>query len=100
MNDSEDKFEHSFSDIVEREHERSDWFERNLHRRRITPREAAAPDHLAAYRIANAVLILLIALGLYLLGQFDGTNAERKRLAQPSAFDDLIIRSQKKEGKP
>ena len=100
MNDSEDKFEHSFSDIVEREHERSDWFERNLHRRRITPREAVAPDHLAAYRIANAVLILLIALGLYLLGQFDGTNADRKRLAQPAAFDDLIIRSQMKEGKP
>ena len=41
-----------------------------------------------------------IALGLYLLGQFDGTNAERKRLAQPAAFDDLIIRSQMKEGKP
>ena len=100
MNDSEDKFEHSLSDIVEREHERSDWFERNLHRRRITPREAVAADHLAAYRIANAVLILLIALGLYLLGQFDGTNAERKRLAQPAAFDDLIIRSQMKEGKP
>ena len=52
MNDSEDKFEHSLSEIVERE-ERSDWFERNLHRRRITPREAVAPDHLAAYRIAN-----------------------------------------------
>ena len=100
MNDSEDKFEHSLSDIVEREHERSDWFERNLHRRRITPREPAAPDHLAPYRIANAVLVLLIALGLYLLGQFDGTNAERKRLAQPAAFDDLIIRSQMKEGKP
>ena len=99
MKDSEHKFEHSFSDIVERE-ERSDWFERNLHRCRITPREAVAADHLAAYRIANAVLILLIALGLYLLGQFDGTNAERKRLAQPSAFDDLIIRSQMKEGKP
>ena len=99
MNDSEDKFEHSFSEIVERE-ERLDWFERNLHRRRITPREPFAPDHLAAYRIANAVLILLVALGLYLLGQFDGTNAERKRLAQPSAFDDLIIRSQMKEGKP
>ena len=100
MNDSEDKFEHSFSDIVEREHERSDWFERNLHRRRITPREAVAPDPLAAYRIANAVLVLLIALGLYLLGQFDGTNAERKRLAQPAAFDDLIIRSQMKEDRP
>jgi len=100
MKDSEHKFEHSFSDIVEREHERSDWFERNLHRRRITPRKTAAPDHLAVYRIANAVLILLIALGLYLLGQFDGTNAERKRLAQPAAFDDLIIRSQKKEGMP
>jgi hypothetical protein len=99
MNHSEDKFEHSLSDIVEME-ERSDWFERNLHRRRITPREAAAPEHLAVYRIANAVLILLIALGLYLLGQFDGTNAERKRLAQPAAFDDLIIRSQKKEGMP
>ena len=99
MNDSEDKFEHSFSEIVERE-ERLDWFERNLHRRRITPREAAAPDHLAAYRIANAVLVLLIALGLYLLGQFDGTNAERKRLAQPAAFDDLIIRSQMKEDRP
>ena len=99
MNDSEDKFEHSFRDIVEKE-ERSDWFERNLHRRRITPREPFAPDRLAAYRIANAVLILLIALGLYLLGQFDGTNAERKRLAQPPAFDDLIIRSQMKEGKP
>ena len=98
MKDSEHKFEHSFSDIVERE-ERSDWFERNLHRCRITQREAVAADHLAAYRIANAVLILLIALGLYLLGQFDGTNAERKRLAQPSAFDDLIIRSQMKEGK-
>ena len=100
MKDSEDKFEHSFSDIVEREHERSDWFELNLHRRRITPREAVAPDHLAVYRIANAVLILLIALGLYLLGQFDGINAERKRLAQPAAFDDLIISSQKKEDKP
>ena len=100
MNDSEDKFEHSFSDIVEREHERSDWFERNLHRRRITPREPVAPDHLAVYRIANAVLILLIALGLYLLGQFDGTNAESKRLAQPAAFDDLIIRSQMKEDRP
>ena len=100
MNDSEDKFEHSLSDIVEREHERSDWFERNLHRRRITPREPVAPDHLAAYRIANAVLVLLIALGLYLLGQFDGTNAERKRLAQPAAFDDLIIRSQMKEDRP
>jgi len=99
MNHSEDKFEHSLSDIVERE-ERSDWFERNLHRRRIMPRQPAAPDHLAVYRIANAVLILLIALGLYLLGQFDGTNAERKRLAQPAAFDDLIIRSQMKEGKP
>ena len=48
----------------------------------------------------SSELILLIALGLYLLGQFDGTNAERKRLAQPSAFDDLIIRSQMKEGKP
>ena len=99
MNDSEDKFEHSFSEIVERE-ERLDWFERNLHRRRITPREPFAPDHLAAYRIANAVLILLIALGLYRLGQFDGTNAERKRLAQPAAFDDLIIRSQMKEDRP
>jgi len=99
MKDSEDKFEHSFSEIVERE-QRSDWFERNLHRRRITPRQPAAPDHLAAYRIANAVLILLIALGLYLLGQFDGTNAERKRLAQPAAFDDLIIRTQMKEDKP
>jgi len=99
MKDSEHKFEHSFSDIVDRE-ERSDWFERNLHRRRITPRKTAAPDHLAVYRIVNAVLVLLIALGLYLLGQFDGTNAERKRLAQPAAFDDLIIRSQKKEGKP
>ena len=99
MNDSEDKFEHSFSEIVERE-ERLDWFERNLHRRRITPREAVASDHLAAYRIANAVLVLLIALGLYLLGQFDGTNAERKRLAQPAAFDDLIIRSQMKEDRP
>lgn len=99
MKDSEDKFEHSFSEIVERE-QRSDWFERNLHRRRITPREAVAADHLAAYRIANAVLILLIALGLYLLGQFDGTNAERKRLAQPAAFDDLIIRTQMKEDKP
>ena len=99
MNDSEDKFEHSFSEIVERE-ERLDWFERNLHRRRITPREAVAADHLAAYRIANAVLVLLIALGLYLLGQFDGTNAERKRLAQPAAFDDLIIRSQMKEDRP
>ena len=99
MNDSEDKFEHSFSEIVERE-ERLDWFERNLHRRRITPREPVAPDHLAAYRIANAVLVLLIALGLYLLGQFDGTNAERKRLAQPAAFDDLIIRSQMKEDRP
>jgi|GEM_PF-3025320 len=99
MKDSEDKFEHSFSEIVERE-QRSDWFERNLHRRRITPRQPAAPDHLAAYRIANAVLILLIALGLYLLGQFDGTNAERKRLAQPAAFDERIIRSQMKDGKP
>ena len=99
MNDSEDKFEHSFSEIVERE-ERLDWFERNLHRRRITPREAVAPGHLAAYRIANAVLVLLIALGLYLLGQFDGTNAERKRLAQPAAFDDLINRSQMKEDRP
>jgi hypothetical protein len=98
MNHSEDKFEHSLSDIVDRE-ERSDWFERNLHRRRITPREPAAPDHLAVYRIANAVLVLLIALGLYLLGQFDGTNAERKRLAQPATFDDLIIRTQMKEGK-
>ena len=46
------------------------------------------------------MLIVLIALGLYLLWQFDGMNAERKRLAQPAAFDDLIIRSQKKEGMP
>ena len=92
MNDSEDKFEHSLSEIVRREHDRSDWFERNMRRRRITPRETDTTRHLAAYRIANAMLILLIALGLYLLGQFDGVNAERQRLSQPAASDDLGIR--------
>ena len=91
MNDSEDKFEHSLSEVVERE-ERTDWFERNTRRRRITPRETDTTRHLAAYRIANAMLILLIALGLYLLGQFDGVNAERQRLSQPAASDDLVIR--------
>ena len=91
MNDSEDKFEHSLSEVVERE-ERSDWFERNMRRRRITPRATDTTRHLAAYRIANAMLILLIAIGLYLLGQFDGVNAERQRLSQPAASDDLVIR--------
>ena len=57
--------------------------------------ENEAVGNPAFYRIANAAMILLIALGLYLLGQFDGIRAERQRIEtkpQPDAFDDLVIR--------
>ncbi len=83
-----------------------DWFERNMRRRRITPHDPEPSEcQPAFYRVANAVLILLIALGLYLLGQFDGIRAERERieskpLPQPAEFDDLVIRLPKGEGRP
>jgi hypothetical protein len=77
MNDAHEKFDHALADMVERE-ERTEWFERHLNRRRIVP---SNPDQcggtLLFYRAANAVLVILIALGLYLLGQFDGMAAGR-----------------------
>jgi hypothetical protein len=84
MNDAHEKFDHALADMVERE-ERTEWFERHLNRRRIVP---SNPDlcggTLLFYRAANAVLVILIALGLYLLGQFDGVAAGRaERAAQP-----------------
>ena len=83
-----------------------DWFERNMHRRRIVPHDPEPSEcQPAVYRVANAVLVLLIALGLYLLGQFDEIRAERERieskpLPQPAGFDDLVIRLPKGEGRP
>ncbi len=103
MNASRDKFDQTLADSVERE-ERMDWFERNTHRRRIAPHDPEPSESQSAgYRVANAVLILLIALGLYLLGQFDGIRAERERIEtrpQPAGFDDLVIRLPKGEGRP
>jgi hypothetical protein len=81
MNDAHEKFDHALADMVERE-ERREWFERHLNRRRIVP---SNPDQcggtLLFYRAANAVLVILIALGLYLLGQFDGVAAGRAERA-------------------
>ena len=102
-----DKFDPVLAEMVERE-ERMDWFERNMHRRRIAPHDPESSEyHPAFYRVANAVLILLIGLGLYLLGQFDGIRAERERIEiqpqpQPRSaeFNDLVIRLPKGEGKP
>ena len=100
-----DKFDPVLAEMVERE-ERIDWFERNMRRRRIAPHDPEPSEYQpAVYRVANAVLILLIALGLYLLGQFDGIRAERERieskpLPQPAGFDDLVIRLPKGEGRP
>jgi len=74
MND--DKFDPVLAEMVERE-ERSDWFERNLQRRRLAPREHDGVGNLMFYKIANAVMVLLIALGLYMLGQFDGIERGR-----------------------
>ena len=94
MNDANDKFDQVLADQVERE-ERVDWFERNMHRRRLAMPKNEAVGNPGFYRIANAAKILLIALGLYLLGQFDGIRAERQRIGtkpQPDAFDDLVIR--------
>jgi hypothetical protein len=105
MTSSQDKFDQVLAESVERE-ERVDWFERNMHRRRITPHDPEPSEcQPAVYRVANAVLILLIALGLYLLGQFDGIRAERERIEtdpQPRSaeFNDLVIRLPKGEGKP
>ncbi len=97
MNASQDKVEQALAESVERE-ERVDWFERNMHRRRIAPHDPEPSESQSAgYRVANAVMVLLIALGLYLLGQFDGIRAERGRIEtqpqpQPAEFDDLVIR--------
>jgi hypothetical protein len=94
MNDANDKFDRALAEQVERE-ERVDWFERNMHRRRLAMHGNEAVGNAGFYRIANAAMILLIALGLYLLGQFDGIRAERQRIGtkpQPDAFDDLVIR--------
>jgi hypothetical protein len=95
MNASQDKFDQVLADQVERE-ERVDWFERNMHRRRIAPHAPEPSESQSAgYRIANAVMVLLIALGLYLLGQFDGIRAERERIdtkPQAAEFNDLVIR--------
>jgi len=75
MND--DKFDPVLAEMVERE-ERSDWFERNLERRRLAPhRGDGVGGNLMFYQIANAVMIILIALGLYMLGQFDGIERGR-----------------------
>jgi hypothetical protein len=94
MNEGNDKFDQALADQVEHE-ERVDWFERSMHRRRHAMHESEAVGNPGFYRIANAAMILLIALGLYLLGQFDGIRAERQRIGtkpQPDAFDDLVIR--------
>lgn len=104
---SDDKFDPVLAEMVERE-ERMDWFERNMHRRRMASHNSDPSEYQPAiYRVANAVMILLIALGLYLLGQFDGIRAERERIEiqpqpQPRSaeFDDLVIRLPKGEGKP
>jgi hypothetical protein len=94
MKDANDKFDQVLAEQVERE-ERVDWFERNMHRRRLAMHENEAVGNPGFYRIANAAMILLIALGLYLLGQFDGIRAERHRIntkPQAAEFDDLVIR--------
>jgi hypothetical protein len=80
MND--DKFDPVLAEMVERE-ERADWFERNLQRRRLAPREFdGVGGSLMFYQIANAVMVLLIALGLYMLGQFDGMERGRHAAAK------------------
>ncbi len=94
MNEANDKFDQVLADQVEHE-ERMGWFERNMHRRRHAMHENEAVGNSGFYRIANAAMILLIALGLYLLGQFDGIRNERQRIGtkpQSDAFDDLVIR--------
>ena len=94
MNDVNDKFDQVLADQVERE-ERVDWFERKMHRRRLAMHKNEAVGNPGFYRIANAAMILLIALGLYLLGQFDGIRAERERIntkPQAAEFNDLVIR--------
>jgi hypothetical protein len=83
MSDANDKFD------------QVDWFERNMHRRRLAMHKTEAVGNPGFYRIANAAMILLIALGLYLLGQFDGIRAERERIntkPQAAEFNDLVIR--------
>jgi len=74
MND--DKFDPVLAEMVERE-ERSDWFERNLERRRLATYRDDPVGNLMFYQIANAVMVILIALGLYMLGQFDGIERGR-----------------------